>query len=153
MCYLSDPGWGDQLLEAKRSGQLVGDELVQAAAALVDDWLPGFNGSIVYVPTHHPTRALVPDFAARLAGLLRVQVVDCLVKVRDNAPQKLMENSAQQLSNVSGVFQVRGRAPTGPVLLVDDVVDSRWTMTVLGDLLRTAGSGPVYPFAVAKIKG
>ena len=64
-----------------------------------------------------------------------------------------MENSAQQLRNVDGAFEIRGRAPAGPVLLVDDVVDSEWTMTVLGDLLRAAGSGPVYPFAVGKIKG
>jgi len=28
LCYLTDPGWGDQLLEAKRGGGLVSDELV-----------------------------------------------------------------------------------------------------------------------------
>jgi ATP-dependent DNA helicase RecQ len=64
-----------------------------------------------------------------------------------------MENSAQQLRNVDGVFGIRGTAPAGPILLVDDVVDSRWTMTVLGDLLLAAGSGPVYPFTVGKTKG
>jgi len=64
-----------------------------------------------------------------------------------------MENSAQQLRNVNDVFQIRGDAPTGSVLLVDDVVDSRWTMTVLGDLLIEAGSGPVHPFTVARTKG
>jgi ATP-dependent DNA helicase RecQ len=64
-----------------------------------------------------------------------------------------MENSAQQLRNVSHVFQNRGNAPTGPVLLVDDIADSRWTMTVLGDLLIEAGSGPVYPFTIVRTKG
>ena len=34
-------------------------------------------------------------------------------------------------------------------LLVDDVVDSRWTITVIAALLRQAGSGPVYPVALA----
>src|SRR5579875_3807898 len=38
VCYLSDPGWGDQLLDAKQSGRLVSDELVEAAAMLVRDW-------------------------------------------------------------------------------------------------------------------
>ena len=89
----------------------------------------------------------------RLAESLDIRLSDCLVKVRQNAPQKLMENSAQQLRNVDGVFGIRGNVPSGPILLVDDVVDSRWTMTVLGDLLLAAGSGPVYPFAVGKIKG
>jgi ATP-dependent DNA helicase RecQ len=37
----------------------------------------------------------------------------------------------------------------GPVLLVDDLVDTRWTLTVAGSLLRTHGSGEVHPFALA----
>jgi len=39
--------------------------------------------------------------------------------------------------------------PSGPVLLVDDVVDSGWTLTVVAALLRQAGSGPVWPVALA----
>ena len=39
--------------------------------------------------------------------------------------------------------------PKGPVLLLDDMVDSRWTLTVCGFLLREAGSGPMFPFALA----
>jgi ATP-dependent DNA helicase RecQ len=153
VCYLSDPGWGDQLLEAKRSGRPLSDELVEASATLINEWMPGFNGTVVFAPSLDPNRTLVEDFAGRLARLLHVRLSDCLVKVRTNARQKLMENSAQQLRNVDGVFGIRGKAPSGPVLLVDDVVDSRWTMTVLGDLLLSAGSGPVYPFTVGKTKG
>jgi ATP-dependent DNA helicase RecQ len=151
--YLTDPGWGDQLLDAKHGGWLLSDELVEAAAALVKEWLPGFAGTVVFVPSLDPARRLVADFAARLAERLHLPLSNCLVKTQKNAPQKLMENSAQQLRNVSDVFRVRGDTPTGPVLLVDDVADSRWTMTVLGDLLIAAGSGPVYPFAVARTKG
>jgi ATP-dependent DNA helicase RecQ len=36
------------------------------------------------------------------------------------------------------------------VFLVDDLVDSRWTLTVVGRLLRRAGSGPVVPLALAR---
>jgi ATP-dependent DNA helicase RecQ len=39
----------------------------------------------------------------------------------------------------------------GPVLLVDDLVDSRWTMTVAGRALRRAGAGSVLPFALASV--
>lgn len=153
LCYLTDPGWGDQLLDAKRSGGLLSDQLVEAAAALVKDWMPGFDGIVAYVPSIDPARTLVPNFAGRLARLLQLPLSDCLVKLRQNTPQKLMENSAQQLRNVDGVFAIRGKAPTSPVLLVDDVADSRWTMTVLGDLLLATGSGPIYPFTVGKTKG
>jgi ATP-dependent DNA helicase RecQ len=38
----------------------------------------------------------------------------------------------------------------GPVLLVDDVADSRWTLTLAAVLLRLHGSGPVFPFALAR---
>ncbi len=40
-------------------------------------------------------------------------------------------------------------ALSGPVLLVDDLVDSRWTMTVAGRLLKRAGARAVLPFALA----
>ncbi|WP_162878974.1 phosphoribosyltransferase, partial [Escherichia coli] len=36
-----------------------------------------------------------------------------------------------------------------PVLLVDDIVDSGWTLTVVAALLQQAGSGVVYPIALA----
>ena len=65
-----------------------------------------------------------------------------------------MQNCVQQLRNVHEKLGVGGSAvPDGPVLLVDDVVDSGWTLTVAGDLLRSAGSGPVFPFALATASG
>lgn len=153
LCYLSDPGWGDDILAAKRHQQVVGDELVEAAAQLIKVWLPRFKGTIVYVPSLDPQRTLVADFAARLAKKLGIKLSHSLVKKRHNEPQKLMENSSMQIQNIADVFEARRPIPTGPVLLIDDVVDSRWTMTVVGDLLMQAGAGPVHPFALAKIKG
>jgi ATP-dependent DNA helicase RecQ len=64
-----------------------------------------------------------------------------------------MENSSQQLRNVLGAFAVDGEIPRGPVLLLDDLVDSRWTLTVAGIALRDAGSGTVHPLALAKAFG
>ena len=63
--------------------------------------------------------------------------------------QKAMENSAQQLRNVMRKIKVVSSVPPGPVLLIDDVVDSRWTLTYAGWLLRKHGAGAVYPFALA----
>jgi ATP-dependent DNA helicase RecQ len=71
--------------------------------------------------------------------------------VRETNPQKEMQNSFQQSHNLALTFAVnRALVSSGPVLLVDDMVDSRWTFTVIAALLREAGSGPVYPFALAK---
>jgi ATP-dependent DNA helicase RecQ len=95
-------------------------------------------------------QALVPDFARRLAGRLGLPFVECIRKVKDIEPQKTRVNSFQRTQNLLGGFAVDGAiVRSEPVLLVDDMVDSRWTFTVLTVLLRTAGSGPVSPFALA----
>jgi ATP-dependent DNA helicase RecQ len=41
---------------------------------------------------------------------------------------------------------------SGCVLLVDDIVDSGWTFAVVSALLREAGSGPVFPLALAVVR-
>jgi ATP-dependent DNA helicase RecQ len=49
---------------------------------------------------------------------------------------------------VLNAFEVTEVRP-GPVLLIDDVVDSRWTLTVVGNRLSMAGAGEVYAVALA----
>jgi ATP-dependent DNA helicase RecQ len=62
-----------------------------------------------------------------------------------------MANSTQQARNIDGSLRVvAGALPTGPVLLVDDMADSRWTLTVSAWLLRSHGSGEVRPLALAQ---
>ncbi len=60
-----------------------------------------------------------------------------------------MANSSQQARNIDGSLAITKSLPSGPVLLLDDMVDSRWTLTVAAYLLTTNGSGPVYPLALA----
>jgi ATP-dependent DNA helicase RecQ len=60
-----------------------------------------------------------------------------------------MANSAQQARNVDGSLRILGTLPASPVLLVDDMVDSKWTLTVAAYLLTSNCSGPVYPLALA----
>jgi ATP-dependent DNA helicase RecQ len=144
-----DAGWGRLVTEDKRAGRFR-DELVEAAAEMIQDrWHPDPPPEwVTYVPSHrHPK--LVPDFARRLAQRLGLPCVDAVEKVLDNPPQKLQQNRFHQCHNLDGAFAVVADVPSGPVLLVDDVVDSGWTMTVLAALLRRGGSGPVWPLALA----
>lgn len=61
-----------------------------------------------------------------------------------------MANGTQQARNVDGSLAVsQDPLPGDPVLLVDDMVDSRWTLTVGAWLLRSHGSGEVWPLALA----
>lgn len=65
--------------------------------------------------------------------------------------QKTMANSTQQARNIDGSLALNGQPiPPGPVLLVDDMVDSRWTLTVSAWLLRKNGSGEVWPMALSQ---
>jgi ATP-dependent DNA helicase RecQ len=154
LAYLSDPGWGREVLEARRHDSTVSSDVVDAAAALIKRWSPRpAPAAIVHVPSWDPHRRTVPDVATRLAEALDLPLCEALRKTRPTPSQKSMENSWQQWHNVDGAYEVVGALPAGPLLLVDDIVDSRWTLTTIGALLRGQGSGPVYPFALAKIKG
>jgi ATP-dependent DNA helicase RecQ len=67
--------------------------------------------------------------------------------------QRQQQNSAHQQANVAGAFGVTGVVFDSPVLLVDDVADSSWTLTEIGRLLRRAGAPLVYPVALASSAG
>lgn len=61
-----------------------------------------------------------------------------------------MSNSYQQAHNLDGAFAIdTWSGMKGSVFLVDDLVDSRWTFTVIAALLRRAGSGLVFPLALS----
>ena len=144
-----DAGWGRLVAEDKHAGQFR-DELVEAVAEMVRErWRPTPPPAwITCVPSNrHPD--LVPAFAHRLASRLRLPFVAAVSKVLDNELQKRQENSYRRCRNLDGVFAIEPSLPPGPVLLVDDVVDSAWTLTVIAALLREAGSGPVWPVALA----
>jgi ATP-dependent DNA helicase RecQ len=145
-----DAGWGRLVSEAKYREERFDEELVEAAAEMIEEvWQPDpaprWATAIPSLRTD-----IVPDFARRLAQRLGLPYRDALVKVRDNPPQKRMENGYQQARNVADAFRVdTDQLAEDLVLLVDDIVDSRWSITVCAALLREAGSGPVYPVALA----
>lgn len=144
-----DAGWGGMVEQDKHSGRFR-DELVDAVVDMISQrWRPSPGPSwVTCVPSlNHPE--LVPDFAARLSQKLGLPFNQVIEKVVDNEPQKLQNNRFHQCRNLDGVFAVADGIPGGPVLLVDDVIDSGWTITVLAALLRQQGSGNVYPVALA----
>ena len=144
-----DAGWGALVAKDKQSEHFR-DELVHAVAEMVlERWQPDPPAKWVACVPSLRCPALVPDFARRLADKLKLPFCDVIQKVRDCPPQKQQENTFHQCRNLDGAFKVVGRVPTSPVLLIDDVVDSRWTMTVLSALLRRSGSGLVYPVGLA----
>ena len=151
LCRWGDAGFGALVRRGKQRDHRFDDQLVDAVARLVRNrWRPDPTpGWLTCVPSRrHQT--LVPDFARRLAVRLGLPFVECIQKVRDTEPQKTRVNSFHQVQNIAGAFVVdRAMVRPEPVLLIDDMVDSKWTFTVLTVLLRKAGSGSVYPLALA----
>ena len=144
-----DAGWRAIVAEDKQSEHFR-DELVHAVAEMIfERWQPDQPAQWVTCVPSLRCPTLVPDFARRLADKLKLPFYDVIQKVRDCPPQKQQENTFHQCRNLDGAFKVVGRVPASPVLLIDDVVDSRWTMTVLTALLRRSGSGLVYPVGLA----
>ena len=150
LCYWSDAGWGDLVEQGKYKDGFFDQRLVEACVALLERWNPTPAPEWVCCIPSSRHRELVPDFAGRLADALGLPFVEALVKARDNQQQKAMQNSTQQVLNLDGTFAVTPELPQGPCLLVDDMVDSRWTFAVAAWQLRAAGSGPVFPLALAQ---
>lgn len=145
-----DAGWARLLQAGKYSDGQFSDKLVKACVALVREWNPQPAPAwVTCIPSlRHPK--LVPDFARRLASELALPFRESIVKTEARPEQKTMANSTHQARNVDGSLAVDDQLLlAGPVLLVDDIVDSRWTLTVAAYLLRTKGVGHVWPLALA----
>ena len=150
LCVWGDAGWGGLVRRGKYQDGRFEDDLVRVCADLMAQWTPRPAPEwVTCIPSRrHPS--LVPDFAERLAAAMGLSFHPSLSKIEDRAEQKSMANSVQQARNVDGSLAVSLEPlPGGPMLLVDDMVDSRWTLTVAAWLLRSKGSGAVWPLALA----
>ena len=152
LCLWNDPGWGRLVADGRSAGRF-DDRLIRAMAEMITEWAPEPAPTwISYVPSlRHPE--LVPDLAARLAAALGLPVVPLVEKIRETRPQKGQWNSAHQETNVRGAFALTGGPRDEPLFLVDDTVDSRWTLTEVGALLRQHGAGELHPVVMASLQG
>ena len=138
LCICGDAGSGGLVRVGKYQDGRFADNLVDACVDLMRRWDPRPAPEwVTWIPSRrHPN--LVPDFAERLAIKLGLPFHRVLEKDEDRAEPKEMANSTQQARNVDGSLVVSAETLLhGPVLLVDDMVDSRWKLTVAAWLLRT----------------
>jgi ATP-dependent DNA helicase RecQ len=151
LCVWGDAGWGGLVRKGKYEDGQFADALVKACLKMIEEWKPQPAPTwVTCIPSlRHPN--LVPNFAHRLANALGLPFHLVLNKTDNRPEQKTMANSTQQARNIDGSLAMNGQPlPSGPVYLIDDMVDSRWTLTVAAWLLRKGGSGAVLPIALAK---
>lgn len=150
LCVYGDAGWGKLVIQGKNFDKRFADTLVEACAKLVEDWNPHPAPTWVTSIPSLRNPDVVPEFANRLANVLSLPYVESLSKTDSRPEQKTMANSTHQALNVDGSLEIAIQTMhPGPVLLVDDIVNSRWTFAVATWLLISHGSEEVWPLALA----
>ncbi|HEY3712267.1 MAG TPA: RecQ family ATP-dependent DNA helicase [Amycolatopsis sp.] len=152
---LTDVGWGSRLRELLGPGAAdveVPESVFQACVKVLAGWQWAERPvAVVEVPSVTRPR-LTHSLAAKLSEIGRLEFLGSLESA---GPPPRQANSAQRLADLWRRLSLpedvaaRVAATTGPILLVDDVIDTGWTMTLATRLLRRAGAKAVLPFALA----
>ena len=117
--------------------------------ALLQDWQPDVDAVVVVESASRP--ALTADLATGLSRFLQIPVVGQWAIVDpDVAPGRGQANSAQRIAAVGRRASLQADiTPGARVLLVDDRIDTGWTMTLAAQAIRNAGAAAVLPLALA----
>ena len=151
LSFLGDAGLGDLVNVGKNQQQYFSDELIDACVVMFKEWGPQPAPTWVTCVPSLRNPILVPDFAKRLAQALNLSFRVAIEKTDSRLEQNKFNNSFQQARNVDGsLAPIRDQILSSPVLLVDDVILSGWTLTISSWLLRKNGSGEVWPLALAQ---
>jgi ATP-dependent DNA helicase RecQ len=156
----TDLGFGPRLREvlgAERPDGPVPDDLLSAAIKVLAMW--GWMerpGAIISVGSRSRPE-LVRSVAERLAKKGKLPYLG--VVEHSGPSSRGRSNGAQRLRAIHGTFKIPNEVRTAlpsaagkPILLVDDMVDSGWTITLVTYLLREAGAGPIYPFVLGIVR-
>jgi len=143
-----DPGYGMLVKDGKYSLNQFSEQLIgKSASELKVVLTSNVIDAVTFVPSLRSNT--VEDFASRLAKRLGIKFVP-LLKKSDAKQQKFMLNASYQCENALKSFSVvDGKNMPENVILVDDIVDSGWTLTVCGYRLMEAGCKKVFPFVLA----
>lgn len=153
LARLTDLGWGGALRELFGAGAAdtaVPPQLLTACVRVLADW--GWERRPVAVVSM-PSRSrpqLVGSLVRGIAEIGRLPYLGELGLVDGGPTGQPGGNSAFRLAGLWDRLTADGLdVPDGPVLLVDDQADSRWTLAIAARALRRAGATEVLPFVLA----
>ena len=155
LARLSDLGWGQRLREVLRDDAPAHPDLLRACVPVLAEWGWARRPVGVVAMPSRSRPALVGSLAAGLSEIGRLPLLGSLDLAHGGPTGEAGGNSAFRLAGVWERVVVGPELAAalagadGPVLLVDDLVSSRWTLTVAGRALRQAGAAGVLPFALA----
>lgn len=149
---LTDLGWGARLravLDAPDDE--VSDDVVRAAVDVLAAWEWQTRPVAVLAMDSVARPRLIGSLAGRLAELGRLENLGTLRYRPDRRPVAAA-NSAYRVAALNDSWETPDlSAVGGPVLLVDDVTDTGWTLTMAARVVRDGGAPAVLPFAAAAV--
>jgi ATP-dependent DNA helicase RecQ len=149
---LTDLGWGARLRAVLDGPDAEApDDLVRAAVDVLAAWKWDTRPTAVMGLDSERHPLLIESLVARLAELGRLTNLGSLAYAVERRPVTAA-NSAYRVAALDGSWEMPDLSDLGgPLLLVDDVIDSGWTMTMAARVLRQAGAPEVLPFAIAAV--
>jgi ATP-dependent DNA helicase RecQ len=127
-------------------------DVVDAAITVLAAWNWAVRPTAVLALESERHPLLISSLARRLAELGRLTDLGTLRYSPQRRPVTAA-NSAYRVAALSGSWSPPDaeaiRAAGGPVLLVDDLADTGWTLTTAARVVREAGASDVLPFALA----
>jgi ATP-dependent DNA helicase RecQ len=155
---LTDIGWGSQLRILLAEGapdEPVTEPVVAAVIKVLAawDWAQRPAG-VLTLPSRTRPR-LITSLGRQLATVGRLPYLGALAYTGEDGPGPRRHNSAQRLASLWPAFEIPDdvgealRGLDGPVLVMDDRIETGWTMTVAARLLRKAGAQVVLPLVLA----
>jgi ATP-dependent DNA helicase RecQ len=147
---LTDLGWGARLRRLlDEPDAQVPAEVVDAAVQVLASWNWQTRPTAVMALDSDTHPLLIASLARELARLGRLTDLGVLRYAPGRRPVTAA-NSAYRVAALDGAWEPPDLSGvTGPVLLVDDVTDTGWTLTMASRLVRAAGATEVLPFALA----
>ena len=150
---LSDLGWGERLRRFLAADTPVPSEVTDAVVEVLKDWAASWSARPVAIVSVGSSRhqVLIRSFAERIGAIGRLPY---LGEVRAGGTDSGRANSAHRVRALHDRIEVGPdvaaavAAAGGPILLIDDFVDSGWTMAIAARLLRQAGATTVLPLAL-----
>ncbi|WP_370894109.1 ATP-dependent DNA helicase RecQ [Janibacter sp. GXQ6167] len=156
LARVTDLGWGQRVRDLLAADDApVTEPLMRAVVEVLAGW--GWSQrpvGVVAMPSRRRPH-LLGSLAAQISTIGRLPLLGTMDPAHGGPTGEPGGNSAFRLAGVWDRLVVGPdlsaalAANPGPVLLVDDVVHSRWTLTVAGRALRQAGAADVLPLALA----
>ncbi|MFD8567383.1 RecQ family ATP-dependent DNA helicase [Streptomyces sp. NPDC059639] len=168
---LSDIGWGNRLrpmLTPQAPDGPVPDDVARAVVEVLADWAKGPGGWAtgasdtpprpvgVVTMASHTRPQLIGSLGAGISQVGRMPLLGRVEYAPDSDTAHIpRSNSAQRLRALDGTLTLSPELAEvlaqvdGPVLLVDDFMETGWTLAMAARLLRRAGAQGVLPLVLA----